>query len=240
MSQEAPQAGEAPAQSRWKKEAKSWAILIAAVVIIRSSVFGIYEVPTGSMLPTIQLGDRVYGNKLAFGLNLPFGDRHLFTWSTPHRGDIVIFPSPRDGTTLIKRVVGIGGDTLSFRLGRLMINGKAVEETVPDAALVPNEGVDPEAMLLVEKLPDGPSHFVMRGDGEGFTYFDRESYVIPAGTVFCMGDNRDNSADSRLWKFVPVDTILGRGEFVFWSAAPSPGLMPSFRFSRFFSAYDPL
>lgn len=227
--------------ARWKREALHWTVLILLVVILRSSAFGIYVVPTGSMLPTIQLGDRIFANKLVYGLNIPFADRHLISWKSPRRGDIVLFPSPVDGITLVKRVVGLPGDTVEFSEGRLTINGTVVSEKASAATGLfepPETTGSDDAHLLVEDLPEGPSHFIFRGAKHGQTFFERRKFQVPAGNVFCVGDNRDNSADSRSWGFVEIERIMGRGEFVLWSAR-SEGLLPTeFRWSRFFSHFD--
>ena len=114
--------------SKAKREIVSWIIMIAIVVFVRSTVFGMYEIPSGSMLPTIRIGDRIFASKFAYVLWLPFAEKQLITWETPKRGDIVLFHSRTDSNTLIKRVVGVGGDELSFHNGRLVVNGQEQPE----------------------------------------------------------------------------------------------------------------
>ena len=111
----------------WRKEIRWWLVIGLVVFSLRSSLADWSDVPTGSMKPTILEGDRVYVNKLAYDLKVPFTTRHLAEWSNPHRGDIVVFFSPHDGQRLVKRVVGVPGDTIELRNDGLVLNGQAVE-----------------------------------------------------------------------------------------------------------------
>src|ERR1039457_1305216 len=111
----------------WRKEIRWWLVIGLIIFSVRSSLADWSDVPTGSMKPTILEGDRVYVNKLAYDLKVPFMTRHIAEWSNPRRGDIVVFFSPRDGTRLVKRVVGLPGDTIELRNDGLVLNGQAVE-----------------------------------------------------------------------------------------------------------------
>src|SRR5438874_4693112 len=111
----------------WRKEIRPMLILAAILFSIRSSLADWNDVPTGSMKPTILEGDRVFVNKLAYDLKVPFTTRHLAEWSNPRRGDIVVFFSPHDGKRLVKRVIGLPGDTIELRNNVLVLNGQAVE-----------------------------------------------------------------------------------------------------------------
>ena len=111
----------------WRKEIRWWLVIGLVVFSLRSSLADWSDVPTGSMKPTILEGDRVYVNKLAYDLKVPFTTRHLAEWSNPHRGDIVVFFSPHDGKRLVKRVVGLPGDTIELRNDSLVLNGQPVE-----------------------------------------------------------------------------------------------------------------
>jgi signal peptidase I len=111
----------------WRKEIRWWLVLGLIIFSIRSSLADWSDVPTGSMKPTILEGDRVFVNKLAYDLKVPFTTRHIAQWSNPRRGDIVVFFSPRDGTRLVKRVVGLPGDMIELRNDRLVLNGQVVE-----------------------------------------------------------------------------------------------------------------
>src|SRR3954471_3387031 len=111
----------------WRKEIRPLLILAIVLFSIRSSLADWNDVPTGSMKPTIQEGDRIFVNKLAYDLKVPFTTWHIAEWSNPKRGDIVVFYSPHDGKRLVKRVVGLPGDTIELRSNNLIINGQSVE-----------------------------------------------------------------------------------------------------------------
>src|SRR4026208_847663 len=111
----------------WRESAKSWLILILVTCIFRSAIADWNDVPTGSMKPTILEGDRVFVNKLAYDLKVPFTTWHLAEWSNPQRGEIVVFFSPRDEVRLVKRVVGVPGDVVELRNNSLILNGQPVE-----------------------------------------------------------------------------------------------------------------
>jgi signal peptidase I len=188
------------------------------------------DVPTGSMKPTILEGDRIVVNKLAYDLKVPFTRVRLARWDEPQRGDIVVLYSPEDGKRLVKRVIGVPGDRIAMVRDRLIVNGTAVEYAPLDAASVP--GLDGRArgrVLAVEEL-GRREHAVMitptvpapRSFGE---------LLVPPDRYFVMGDNRDESADSRFFGFVPRDAIVGRATAVAASVDPSRHYLP--RWQRF-------
>ena len=148
----------------WRKEIRWWLVIGLVVFSIRSSLADWSDVPTGSMKPTILEGDRVFVNKLAYDLKVPFTTRHIAQWSNPQRGDIVVFFSPRDGQRLVKRVVGLPGDTIELRNNGLVLNGKPVEyqpiaeELLRDLA-VPDRA---SSVFAVEQLAGQPPR--RRGD----------------------------------------------------------------------------
>lgn len=217
-----------------------WTIVV--IVLLRTMVVGHFVIPSGSMLPTLKLGDHVVVNELAYGLHLPLMKRNLFNWASPARGEIVVFPHPIEGTTLIKRVIGLAGDTIHYNAGRLVINGQPVgEETIADPSTILSDlGEDVSAFALyMETLPGGRRHTILRGADSGFTYRDQRQWVVPEGHVFVSGDNRDNSVDSRFWGFVPVEAIYGPALFLSYSTIPDSGLLPRLRVDRFFARIDP-
>src|SRR5215469_2800555 len=118
----------------WRREIRPLLILAVVLCSIRSSLADWNDVPSGSMQPTILVGDRIFVNKLAYDLKVPFTTWHLAEWSNPQRGDIVVFFSPYDGTRLVKRVVGLPGDTVELRNDQLVINGKTLSYKPVDAA----------------------------------------------------------------------------------------------------------
>jgi signal peptidase I len=216
-----------------------WTILV--IVLLRTMVVGHFVIPSGSMLPTLKLGDHVVVNELAYGLHLPLMKRNLFNWAEPVRGEIIVFPHPAEGTTLIKRVIGIAGDEIRYDAGRLVVNDQPVDEQLvqdPGNVLADlGEDIGPFT-LYREILPGGHKHWVLRGATEGFTYRDQRRWKVPPGHVFVSGDNRDNSVDSRFWGFVPVEAIYGPALFLSYSTIPNSGLLPRLRVDRFFAKLD--
>lgn len=204
-------------------------------VPLRSAVVDYNPVPTGSMNPTILEGDVVWINKLAYGLRVPLTQHYVARWAEPARGDIVVVLSPRDGTRLVKRVVGVPGDTLALTGPALMLNGQPVRYRAAEADYAAEIGskLRPYAVFAEEQL-GGVTHAVMglrgvRGAGETFG-----PVTVPAGQYFLMGDSRDNSLDSRAWGFAGRDAILGKAEGILVSLDLNDSYLP--RTGRFFQA----
>jgi signal peptidase I len=226
-------------------ELASIGILVAIVLAIRSSVFSIYVIPTGSMLPTIKIDDRVFANKLAYGLMLPFTETQLVSWAEPRRGEIVLFRSPVEDQTFVKRIVGVAGDRVSLTNGVLTVNGSVASETVQvDRTVMKDMGgeLDPNAKdLYRQQLLDLPEHFVLRSRSGGVTFYESRTFVVPEGQLFLMGDNRDGSNDSRSWGFVRANQVYGRASFILYSTdRTAEGFLPKFRTNRFFRDLDRL
>jgi len=214
---------------------RGWGFSILVALLIgtsfKSAIADWNDIPSGSMKPTILIGDRIYVNKLAYDLKVPYTSLHLARWSDPKRGDIVVFYSPKDGTRLIKRVIGLPGDKLALRQNRLFINGQFVKyESLPQKIIDQIE-LDQQSnhVFFNEKLP-GKKHAVMFSPS-GRSRHTFEPVRIPKGRYFMMGDNRDNSADSRFFGFVDRKLIVGRATMVVISREGS-FLHP--RWSRFF------
>jgi signal peptidase I len=211
--------------SRWCRMWRGYLrpMLLTAVVLFafRSTVIDWNFVPTGSMKPTIVEWDVVLVNKLAYDLKLPFVGKRVCTWDGPARGDIVVFDPPGTKDRYVKRVVGVPGDTLEMRDNRLFVNGRPAEyQLLPGEGADHLEGVEAVAgrthALMLSREPGGAASF-------GPT-------VVPAEHYFVLGDNRDNSADSRYFGFVSREKIAGRVGRVLISLDPVSDFAP--RWSR--------
>src|SRR5688500_7089240 len=191
----------------WKREIRPLLILALVMFSIRSSLADWNVVPSGSMQPTILVGDRVLVNKLAYDLKVPFTTWHIAEWSNPQRGESVVFFSPKDGTRMVKRVIGLPGDTIELRNGQLFINDQAVDYTTLEPA-VSKQLSDAErahAIFATEQLPVRP-HAVMALNGvSAMRTFG--PVQVSADHYFMMGDNRDNSFDSRYFGTVDRSRI---------------------------------
>ena len=198
----------------WRQEIRPLLILLLIVFSIRSSLADWNDVPTGSMRPTILEGDRIWVNKLAYDLKVPFTTWHIAEWSNPQRGDIAVFYSPYDGKRLVKRVVGLPGDTIELRDNVLVINGQAVEYQPIAEEIVQSLSPADRAgrVFAMEQLP-GQSHAVA-GYPAATATRSFPPQTVPEGRYFMMGDNRDDSFDSRYWGTVERKQIVGRATAV--------------------------
>lgn len=201
--------------------------VILVVFLLRSFVFEPFKIPSGSMIPTLHIGDLILVNKFTYGLKLPVIDEPITSGKPVARGDVIVFRYPLDPKVdYIKRVVGVPGDTVSYLNKRLTINGKEITETsLP-------EFFDDSTAQYFEQFRenlDGHEHRIilnsraptMIGQPGNFKYRDQCVYSIegltckvPEGHYFVMGDNRDNSEDSRYWGFVPSRNIVGKAFFI--------------------------
>lgn len=205
------------------------ALLIALVV--RTFLFQPFNIPSGSLIPTLLVGDYLFVSKYSYGYSkhsIPFSP-DLFSGrilgSAPKRGDIAVFKLPSDGSTdYIKRVIGLPGDKIQMIEGRLFINGVIVprEETTKVKTLDPM-GHESEVLTYNETLPGGVTHRIIELQGDRGYLDNTDVYSVPPGNYFMMGDNRDNSTDSRVPPeqkgvgFVPLENFVGRAEMVFFS-----------------------
>ncbi len=203
-------------------------------VPLRSAVIDYSPVPTGSMNPTILEGDVVWVNKLAYGLRVPLTRLYLTHWAEPQRGDIVVVLSPQDGTRLVKRVVGVPGDTLAMRDNHLFLNGTPLDYAPASARYGETiaRKLRPHAFFAEENLA-GVEHAVM---GLQVTQVAQRTFpelTVPAGRYFLMGDSRDNSRDSREFGLAERDAILGKAEGILVSLDINDTYLP--RFDRMLS-----
>ena len=216
------------------KTNRSLLVFLGLMLVFRSAVADWMVVPTGSMNPTIVEGDRIFVDKAAYGLRVPFTMQRLTSGSDPARGDIVIFPSPEDGITLVKRVIGVPGDVIEMRDERLRVNGDEVAYAQKDAAAdaeLPQATRAQAHAYLSESLP-GRQHAIMLLPGHG-ALRSFGPVVVPPDHYLVLGDSRDNSKDSRYIGFVPRNSIIGRASHVAFSLDPDRWYRP--RTDRFFS-----
>jgi len=229
-------------KERKENTLRSWlefAGLILFIFAARSSFADWNHVPSGSMKPTIAIGDLVFVERLAYDLKVPFTTRHIAQWDDPVRGDIIVFDSPHDGERLIKRVIGIPGDVIAMRERRLYINGHAAEYS--PMTLEGDTGVETlgpaeieEHTFLIERVA-GIEHPVMLAHSRP-SITDFGPVTVPADSYLVLGDNRDHSADSRYWGFVPRANILGRARRVIASFDYNDHFLP--RSDRWFHSME--
>lgn len=222
--------------SFWQHELRPLLLLGTCLFAARSSLADWNDVPSGSMKPTILEGDRLLVNKLAYDLKVPFTTWRLAEWSRPQLGDIVIFFSPVDGTRMVKRVAGTPGDVVEMRRGQLFINHQParyqpLSSSVSDQL---NASDRAEAVFASEEL-GGKTHAVM-GLPQRLALRDFGPVEVPPGHFFILGDNRDNSLDSRSFGTVPMESIVGRAEAVVVSLDPDHWYLP--RSQRWFRGLD--
>lgn len=198
---------------------RSFFPVLAIVLVLRSFLVEPFQIPSGSMLPTLEVGDFILVNKFAYGLRLPVIGTKVVSINDPERGDVMVFKYPEDGkTNYIKRVVGLPGDRVRYRNKTLYINDeKVVSQFV--ARLPPVE-------LKREQLGDTEHDIFLTMDGRSGA--GEGEWVIPDNQYFMMGDNRDNSNDSRFWGTVPDELIVGKA-FAIWMHWESVTSLPSFK-----------
>lgn len=230
------------------KNLLSLAAIVAGVLAFRWTVGAPYEVPTSSMAPTITAGDRLVGNHLAYHLRLPFVRKPVLSWAKPQRGDIVVFQGIENPEIdMVKRVIALPGERIRIENGVVYVDGKPfVQELRSDEfAAVTAEVMDniDGRKLYREKFPDDYKHWILQNPSS-FSVLSElhnwpgmgQEYLVPDDGVLVLGDNRDNSKDSRFWGYVPFDRIYGRAEFVLWSMRPliqETGVEVKVRWSRF-------
>ncbi len=181
-------------KSTFREYAEAIIMALVLALFIRTFIVQAFKIPSGSMIPTLQIGDHILVNKLSYGVRIPFLEKYLVEYAKPEREDVVVFIFPEDESKdFIKRVVGVAGDTVEVRAKKLYINGKPVEDSHAHFA-----GYDPQA-------------------GGAISGDDFAAKTVPENHIFVMGDNRDRSYDSRFWGFVNLDAVRGKAFLIYWS-----------------------
>jgi signal peptidase I len=206
-------------------------LILAVPLLIRAFLFQPFNIPSAGFKPTLLVGDYIFVSKFSYGYtrySLPFSPR-LFSGrifaSEPERGDVVVFRLPKDQSTdYVKRVVGLPGDHIQMINGLLHINGTPVQrEQIEDFIETDESGRATRVKQWRETLPNGVSYSTIDLIDNGF-YDNTTVYVVPSGHYFMMGDNRDNSTDSRVLSavgYIPFENIIGRAQTIFWSIDPN-------------------
>jgi len=218
-------------------ESIAWAACIA--LVIRFFLLEPFQIPTGSMIPSLLIEDHIFVAKCSYGVQVPFMNTYVASWSRPERGDVIVFPFPKEGKDFgkdfIKRVVALPGDRVSLRGNRLFVNGETVETEVledPEDCTV-RDGLGRSIHCICDRQREtmGDNVFISRhirpmaGDlgciNQSDWPLDEDAYEVPEDHVFCMGDNRDNSSDGRYWGSVPIDTVKGKALFIWYASDAS-------------------
>jgi signal peptidase I len=214
-------------QPTWIEYSGSFFPVIALVFFLRSFLYEPFKIPSSSMVPTLVIGDLILVNKFTYGIRLPIINKKVIEIGNPQRGDVMVFKYPKDPSLdYIKRVVGVPGDKIIYKNKRLTINGKELpyqalpdyldeehlsysKQYAEDLNGVSHRILNDERVPAYVQNPDAfPNHELCTYNAEGF------ACTVPAGHYFMMGDNRDNSLDSRYWGFVPDENIVGKAFFV--------------------------
>ena len=237
-------------KSALRQNAEAIVIAVALALAIRAFAFQPFKIPSGSMLPTLLVGDHILINKFVYGTRVPFTNEIFFPFSEIDRGDIVVFklsedsatgfPMPGKGAFYVKRTVGIAGDEIDISGRDVLINGRAVEQVYTGNYEYPDQKFFSVADRYEQSL-SGKNFSVIYKKGSSSTTSGKMSFplVVPKGRVFVMGDNRDNSYDSRFWGFVPVENVYGKAFMIHWSwNLSNPGFADKVRWGRIFSGIE--
>jgi len=186
-------------------------IALVLALFIRAFVIQAFKIPSGSMKPTLLIGDHILVNKFIYGIKMPFVDRYIIPIKKPKRGDVVVFKWPRDERKdFIKRVVGIEGDTIEIKNDVLYVNDEKIKKKYVGKYRDDNIAVADKYLELFDKS----QHYILD------EYIKNENYgpvIVPKNSIFVMGDNRDNSHDSRYWRFVSLNKLKGKAIIIYWS-----------------------
>lgn len=215
----------------WKNN-QSFILFIALMLVFRGAVADWYVVPTGSMKPTIVEGDRIFVNKMAYDVRLPFTHLSVFKTGQPQYNDIIVFDSVASGKKLVKRVIGTPGDIVAMNNNKLTINGQPLQYAIVAKSNANNSTNNTDVNTHLEQTAQSQHYIYVETPGSVLQTFSEVK--VPQGHYLVLGDNRDNSADSRVIGFVPEEEILGKANNVIASLNEQNYYLP--RTERFFKA----
>lgn len=210
------------------KDNRQFFLLLSCIVFFKSAIADLSSISGASMQPTLLDGDKVWVNKLAYDVKIPFTEISLAELSDPTRGDVVIIDSKKADKRLVKRIVGVPGDTIYMQNNALVINGETAHYEVLSR--------EDDAIIILEELPDMAHQARLSSRFASRTARSYGPTVVPADQYFVLGDNRDNSADSRVYSFVPREEIIGRSNSVVFSLDSDNNYLP--RGERFLAGID--
>lgn len=245
------------AREEWMEFLQTALIAVVLALIIRTFFLEPFNIPSGSMKPTLQVGDYLFVNKPAYGYSkhsfpfsmAPIEGRILDGDREPRRGEVVVFKLPSNPSVdYIKRIIGLPGETVQVMDGQLYINRRKVPREPVGLTKVDDDGIETTMMEYIETLPGGILHSIYE-EGDDRSLDNTEEFAVPEGHYFVMGDNRDNSQDSRVEQlvgFVPLENIVGRASFIFFSTNGHANIAEiwkwpwTIRYDRIFDAIGPV
>lgn len=195
--------------------ARSFFPIVLIVMLLRSFLVEPFRIPSGSMMPTLLIGDFILVNKFTYGIRLPVLNTKIVAMGEPQRGDIVVFRFPKDPTVdYIKRVIGLPGDKIGYYNKQLYVNGKSIGQTSLGTYEGVGQGASMSGAELLSEDLEGLKHDILIRHGQPTV---QGEFTVPEGSYFVMGDNRDNSNDSRYWGVVPEANLVGKAFFIWMS-----------------------
>ena len=212
-------------------------LFFVLLIFVRATIVDWNHVPTRSMVPSIVPGDRIFVDKTAFGLRLPYSAAPILRWGRPLRSEIVVFHAPKTGILTVKRIIGLPGDTVSWRNSELLVNGEAARYSLlPDTERDPILTLQfPHTRSLNEQISGQEREILRYKISPKKSHGSFETVVVPSSYYLVLGDNRDNSADYRAFGFVHADEMVGRAKGVLFSLDPESFYAP--RWHRFGSTF---